>query len=238
MARSRFSANIAFIPWNCKRSDRRVAERFKRLDRRLSISVHGCDHTEGEFGVADERWLRNQSRLALSRMDVHQRLTGIKHNRVMVFPQGVFSKASLKALGDGGFVAAVNSTIYPVDARPDEVTFRDLMDMAVVRFGGAPLFLRHYPDRRQKLALDVFLGRQVLLVEHHGFFKYGYEEVERCTAFINEIAPGITWTDLEELCTSACVSERCSEGHHVRVWFRPASETRDESAVESPPFPN
>ena len=108
MEHSRFSTNIAFIPWNCRRTDSRVVEKFRRPDRRLSISIHGCDHTEAEFGIADERRLRLQSRRALVRMDAHERLTGIRHNRVMVFPQGVFSKASLRALADEGFLAAVN----------------------------------------------------------------------------------------------------------------------------------
>jgi hypothetical protein len=227
MARSRFSMNIAFIPWNCRRTDRRVAERFKRSDRRFSISVHGCDHTEGEFGATDERWLRSQSRRALSRMEEHQALTGITHNRVMVFPQGVFSKASLQALSDEGFLAAVNSTMHPVDAGPDEVTYRDLMEMAVVRFGGTPLFLRHYSDRREKIALDLLLGRQVLIVEHHGFFKRGYDDAEQCTAFVNSVAPGINWTDLEELCTSASVvREALPDGVHVRA-FGPVLRLRN-----------
>ena len=116
----------------------------------------------------------------------------------MVFPQGIFSKASLQALDQEEFLAAVNSTIFPSDATPNEITFRDLLEMAVVRFG-APLFLRHYPDRLEKLALDLFLGKQVLIVEHHGFFKRGYEEAERCAAFVNAIAPDIQWTDLEDL---------------------------------------
>jgi hypothetical protein len=228
MTRSRFSANIAFIPWNCRRTDRRVAEKFKRADRRLSISIHGCDHTEGEFGVTDECWLRSQSHLALSRMAAHETLTGVKHNRVMVFPQGVFSKASLKALGDEGFLAAVNSTIYPVDAVAGEITFRDLMEVAVVRFGGVPLFLRHYAGSLEKVALDLLLGRQVLIVEHHGFFKEGYEEIERFTAFVNEIAPEIRWTDLEELCTSACLMREVpGEGVHVRAFgFSPRLRNR------------
>jgi hypothetical protein len=219
MGRSRFSMNIAFIPWNCRRSDLHVAQRFKRPDRRFSISIHGCDHTEAEFGATDERWLRHQSRRALSRMDVHAALTGIKHNRVMVFPQGAFSKASLKVLGDDGFLAAVNSTIYPVDASPGDITFRDLLEVAVVHFGGTPLFLRRYPDRLEEIALDLFLGRQVLLVEHHGFFKRGYEEIRRCTSFVNGVAPSITWTDLEELCTSACLMREVpGDGVHVRAF--------------------
>jgi hypothetical protein len=139
-------------------------------------------------------------------MAVHENLTGIKHNRVMVFPQGVFSKASLKILSEEGYVAAVNSTAFPINAERDEIKIRDLLEMAALRFGGVALFLRHYPDRMENLALDLFLGKQALLVEHHGFFKAGYEGIERCVRMINTFEPGIEWTDLEDLCTSACLT--------------------------------
>jgi hypothetical protein len=218
LERSPFAMNVAFIPWNYRRTDRRVAERFKRPDRRFSISVHGCDHTEAEFGSCDERWLRGQARRALLRMDAHERLTGIKHNRVMVFPQGVFSKASLKALGEEGFIAAINSTIYPVDAAPGEIRFSDFLALAVTRFGGAPLFMRHYPSRLELLALDLFLGRPALIVEHHRFFKRGYDEAAHCVDFVNRIAPDIVWTDLEHVCESSWLTRQAPGGTQIRAY--------------------
>ena len=228
LAASPFAVNIAFIPWNYRRTDQQTGERFKGPNRRFSISVHGCDHTKAEFGSCDEGWLRQQARRALSRMDAHERLTGIKHNRVMVFPQGVFSKVSLKALGDEGFLAAVNSTIYPVDVAPDEITFRDLLDVAVTRFGGTPLFMRHYPDRLEKIALDLFLGRPALIVEHHGFFRNGYEDIARCIDFINRVAPRIVWTDLEQLCASTCLMRDASD-HIVVRGFSPVLRLRNDA---------
>lgn len=218
LAASPFSLNIAFIPWNYRRTDRRAAERFKRRDHRFSVSIHGCDHTRAEFSSADEAWLRRQARRALSRMETHQQLTGIQHNRVMVFPQGVFSKASLRALAAEGYVAAVNSTLYPVDAVPGDVTFGDFLSPAVMRSGGVPLFMRHYPERPEKIALDLFLGRPALIVEHHGFFRNGYEEVARCVDFVNRIAPRVRWTDLEDLCESTHLVRDAGDAQHVRVF--------------------
>src|SRR5262249_49751533 len=96
-----------------------------------------------------------------------------------------------------------------------------------------PLFRRQYPDRLEKIALDVFLGRQVLLVEHHGFFKRGYAEAERLTAFVNDISPAIAWTDLEELCTSAChMREGPGAGVHVRA-FRSVVRLRNRRVERS-----
>ena len=214
--RSSFSTTIAFIPWNCRRSHPAVARRFTRSDRRLSVCVHGCDHTGAEFGSRDPDRLRSLASRALRSMDTHQQLTGIPHSRVMVFPQGVFSKPSLTALEQEGFVAAVNTSIHPVDAASDEVVFRDLMSVAVVGFDGVPLFMRHYPGRPARFALDLFLGRPVLIVEHHSFFKDGGETLEWYASFLNRIAPRIRWTDLDELCASALL-QRCVSSGEVQV---------------------
>lgn len=230
MTRAAFSLNIAFIPWNCRRTDRRIADKFIRSSRRLSISVHGCDHTEAEFGMTDGRRVRRQARRAQLRMNLHRELTGIEHNRVMVFPQGVFSRVSLEALGDEGFLAAVNSTVQPVDAPRDMVTVRDLLSVAVLRFGGVPLFMRQYPDRLEKFALDLFLGKQVLIVEHHGLFRHGYEAAEGCVTFVNSIAPNIRWTDLESLCASATLERALPNGDVDLRAFGPVATVENRRA--------
>ena len=40
-----FATSIAFIPWNWRRSVAKVVRLFKANPARLSLSVHGCDHT-------------------------------------------------------------------------------------------------------------------------------------------------------------------------------------------------
>src|SRR5713226_4888979 len=227
MNAAQFSTNIGFIPWNCRRTDPRIGAKFKKRGSRFSISIHGCDHTEGEFGLTDERRLRAKARLALHRMAIHQNVTGIKHNRVMVFPQGVFSKASLRILREEGFLAAVNSTSCPVDAHQNELTYRDVLGVAVLRFADLPLFLREYPGKIERLALDIFLGKQVILVEHHDFFKRGYETIERYAHVINALEPRIAWTDLEDLCTSAYLIGE-TDGFALRVQvFCPVTRIRN-----------
>jgi hypothetical protein len=47
----RFTCTIAFIPWNWNRSRSSAVELFRRHADRLSLSIHGCDHTGGEFAV-------------------------------------------------------------------------------------------------------------------------------------------------------------------------------------------
>jgi hypothetical protein len=57
MKRHKFSTNIAFIPWNWRRSSPEVVRLFRENPESYSISVHGCDHTRAEFGSADRQRL-------------------------------------------------------------------------------------------------------------------------------------------------------------------------------------
>src|SRR5260370_4503437 len=89
MERHRFSTNIAFIPWNWRRSDPGVVRLFKENPEKYSLSIHGCDHTGAEFGSHDRNRLRSKALQAADRMSVHESKTGLRHERIMVFPQGV-----------------------------------------------------------------------------------------------------------------------------------------------------
>ncbi|KAF5407805.1 MAG: hypothetical protein Udaeo2_20730 [Candidatus Udaeobacter sp.] len=89
MKRHKFSTNIAFIPWNWREALLKLS--MFRKPGAFSLSVHGCDHTRAEFGSAGQQRLYWKAR-HLERMDRHEAITGISHDPVMVFPQGIFRK--------------------------------------------------------------------------------------------------------------------------------------------------
>ena len=211
MDRQRFSTSIAFIPWNYRRSQRRVTEMFARRPGACSLSVHGCDHTRGEFGGTDARVLREQAQLALERMAKHRELTGLGFDDVMVFPQGIFSTAALAALKACGYLAAVNSTPYPVDGE-QSLILRDLLGIAVTRFSGFPLFARRYPQHIAELAFDLFLGKPALLVEHHGFFQDGYRALAETVGRVGRLDARLRWTNLADACSRACLQRTDANG--------------------------
>ena len=105
MQRYGFTTNIAFIPWNWRRTSKRDSEFFKNEPGRFSISVHGCDHIEAEFGGTSPAVLTSKATLAQSRMRNHEARTGIRCDPVMVFPQGVFSSVCPAVLKQAGFLA-------------------------------------------------------------------------------------------------------------------------------------
>jgi hypothetical protein len=199
MKQENFATNLAFIPWNYTRSQPRVAELFRKHPRRLSLSIHGCDHTKREFGHTAAGPLFSKARASRARMAKHRELTGIPCDNVMVFPQGVFSTAALRAIKQAGFLAAVNSTPFPVNDPPEKLRVRDLLSPAVTRHSSLPLFIRRYPRHVAEFALDLFLGKPALMVEHHDYFRDGCRQLETFAAQINHLSDTIYWCGLGEI---------------------------------------
>jgi hypothetical protein len=219
MERSNFATNLAFVPWNYNRSSRSTAELFLRHPKRFSLSIHGCDHTKREFDGVDEVLFSRKADIARKRMERHRELTGISFDNVMVFPQGVFSSVALKALKTTGYLGAVNSTPFPVDDPPHPLRVRDLLTPAVTCYSGFPLFIRHYPNCIADFALDLFLGKPALIVEHHDYFRSGYGNIQEFAAQINRLREGITWCGLEEIVRNVCLVRRRDDGTLKRQFY-------------------
>ena len=202
--RHQYATSVAYIPWNQPRTSKKYAAFFGAAGAPFSLCVHGCDHTNNEYGSPDEEHLRHKSQRAMERMTRHQDRTGIAFEPVMVFPQGRFSTASLRALRSAGFMAAINSTRFPVDADAAPVSLWQLLQPAIDRPYGFPVFGRHYVEPTFPFLLDLFLGRPAFAVEHHEFFKDGFPVLEALVDRLNECAPAVSWRSLSETVTRAC----------------------------------
>jgi hypothetical protein len=205
MQRHRFTTNIAFIPWNWRRTSPAAADFFTRQPRLFSVSVHGCDHVAGEFGPASAEVLDNRARLALSRMRNHQGRTGIKYDAVMVFPQGVFCSKSPEALKRNGFLAAVNTETAPVDSQNARTQIRDVWDVAIMSYAGFPIFTRRYASHGlENFAFDLLLGKPCFIVAHHDFFKDGGLELVELIEKLCSLDAHLRWRPLGEAVRGAC----------------------------------
>jgi hypothetical protein len=220
MRREKFSTCIAFIPWNYRRSSNEVAELFLSNGYAPHLCVHGCDHSRAEFASTDVGLLRRKAALALERMREHQRRFGIPFDEVMVFPQGLFSAEAMTALKASGYMAAVNSEVFP-STMPASFALRDLLDVAVTQFADFPLFGRRYPSDLVGLAFDLFLGKPALAVEHHGYFKNGFEPMEAFVRELNGQDERLEWTNLGTVCSRASLRRIDEDGDiHVRFYTR------------------
>ena len=220
MNRVPYGTSLAFIPWNYRRSQKQVAELFQANRDRLSLCVHGCDHTNHEFDSDDEQHLTRLASLALRRMTVHHERSGLLHEQIMVFPQGHFSSIALRALRNNGFVAAVNSSCFPSRGEA-EIPLGELMRPAVCRFHGFPIFLRRYPNRIIDTAVDLWIGRAGLVVEHHEFLRDGYRKWEQFASQVNALDGRLSWGPLIETVMGACLQKLADDNAiDIRLFTR------------------
>lgn len=211
MDRVGFASTIAFIPWNYKRSDTEVTQLFRDRPDRLSLCVHGCDHTTAEFSCTDLALLNSRVHVASARMNSLNQRSGIPYSKVMVFPQGRFSVEALTALKANNYLAAVNSSAEPASSTAEiPVTLGDFLDVAISKRAGFPLYLRRYPDAVQQFAFDLFFGKPLLMVEHHAYLKDGGERLAEFVANINSLEK-LHWTALQEMITRSYLQREVSK---------------------------
>ena len=200
MKEHRFSTSIAFIPWNWRRNDREVVQLFKENPDRYSLCIHGCDHTAGEFGTPDRQRLRAIALEASKRMSLHQRRTGLVHDLVMVFPQGVFSEKAIPELKRAGFHAVVNTEVHGNPPGERKLRISDVWDVAVMSYGDFPIYTRRYPAQGvENFAFDLLLGKPCLVVIHHDFCSDGYERLVRFIDQLNALKVPLKWRCLGDV---------------------------------------
>jgi hypothetical protein len=176
MDKHNFSTTIAFIPFNFKRTDKKIAALFKERPDKLSICVHGCDHGKGEFGKTDLGYLDKKVKLATARMIEHEKRTGIAFDRIMIFPQGIFSNGALETLESNSYLAAVNTEAVSVDGHISS---------------SFPLFKRYRPE-------DVrdWVPEPAFIVIHHDYFKDGYDKLGDFVDELNTRFKTLKWDNL------------------------------------------
>jgi hypothetical protein len=233
MKRHKFSTNIAFIPWNWRRSAPEVVRLFKENPENYSVSVHGCDHTRAEFGSSSQQRLYWKAQQALERMDRHQSITGIRYDPVMVFPQGIFSEAAMSALKRTDLIAAVNNDVIPAGPHRRAVMISEMWDIAVMGYSNFPIFTRRYPwEGIENFAFDALLGKPAITVIHHD---YCSDHCARLVDFIEQLnglqcAPA--WRSLGDVVRRSCRQREVSPGKvEVEMY---GTELRLENRSEEP----
>jgi len=205
MRRHGFTTNIAFIPWNWRRTSPAAGKFFRDESGVFSVSIHGCDHTAAEFGATSPEVLHARAQLARSRMRNHEARTGIQHDSIMVFPQGAFSSVSPEVLKHNGFLAAVNTEIVPVDSQNARTRIRDVWDVALMTYGSFPIFTRRYAFHGlENFAFDLLLGKPCLIVAHHDSFKDGGAALIELVEKIRRLNRCPRWRPLGQVIRRAC----------------------------------
>jgi hypothetical protein len=212
MKRHNFSTNIAFIPWNWRRSAPEVVRLFRENPEHFSLSVHGCDHTRAEFGSPGQQRLYWKAQQATERMDRHRSITGIHYDPVMIFPQGIFSEAAMSALKHTDLIAAVNNDVVSADQRPRAITISDVWDIALMGYN-FPLFTRRYPwEGIENFAFDALLGKPAIAVIHHDYCNDHCARLVNFVQQVNALKCAPTWRNLGDVVRRSCRQREDSSG--------------------------
>jgi hypothetical protein len=213
MERRNFSTNIAFIPWNWRRSSSKVVRLFQDNPESFSLSVHGCDHTGSEFGTTDTGTLARKANQAVDRMRRHADITGIRHDPVMVFPQGVFSRAAMRVLKQKGFIAAVNSETQSIDSEGQAMPISAWWSGAITDYDSFPLFTRRYPSEGiENFAFDALLGKPCLIVIHHDFCHDRNRSLMNFIDQLNSLKRPLKWRSLGEVIRRSYRQRQLADG--------------------------
>jgi hypothetical protein len=216
-----FKTTIAFIPYNFRRSSPQIVRIFHQNTDRLSLCFHGNDHTGAEFAATNPAQLNSMLRTAQQRMAVHDKMTGLHCDRIMVFPQGRFSVDAMAALRSHNFDATVNTVPRPY-GQSHCLTVRELAEPAVLRYAGFPLFLRKCSLHTQdaEIAFKHFFGIPILIVEHHNVFA-DPERLIEAVHRINRAAPDIHWSSAGYAVKGSILQRRDSNGLvHLKAYAR------------------
>ncbi len=194
MEKQNFATSIAFIPWNWRRSHRGTIADFQSNNQKLSICIHGCDHSGAEFATRAPGLLNGLLKTANFRMEGLRKKTGLAHDRVMVFPQGSFSPEAVTALKNNGFVAAVNTEIAPADNTANETTIADLWSVAILRYGQFPIYTRRYMHHGiENFAFDGLLGKPCFVVGHHELLRDHGKNLSDFIARLSSLHWNLSW---------------------------------------------
>jgi len=232
MDSNNYTTTIAFIPWNYKRTEKNTAELFINRKDRLSLCVHGCDHTGGEFGETDAEKLDSIVNKATRKMELHKESTNVHYNKIMVFPQGRFSSAAMRSLDNGNYIAAINTIPFPTDLSENRLRIADILDVCITKYSEMPLFLRNYPSEDIDIFLIyAFLNKPLFIVEHHNFFKNGFSEINEFIQKINTIPGNTIWTDPGKIVHGSYVQKFIDETTiHCRIFCNYATVYNDTAS--------
>src|SRR5439155_19509942 len=165
-------------------------------------------------------------------MNRHESITRICHDRVMIFPQGIFSEAAMSALKHSDLIAAVNNDVISADSPLRVVRISELWDIAVMGYT-FPLFTRRYPwEGIENFAFDALLGKPAIIVIHHDYCSDHCARLVNFIQRLNALQCAPTWRSLGDVVRRSCRQREVSPGEvEVEMY---GTELRIENRSEHP----
>jgi hypothetical protein len=204
----RHDYHVAFatIPLDAWYAHRGSVAIFQRSKARLSLAIHGNDHSRNELArhtaPSDCIALLRQ---AMSRIERLEAKSGLAVCRVMVPPHGALSHAMLAQLPKAGYEAACVSAGSLLAHNVGREWTRCIGFAPCELIESCPVLPRwSLTDTRAEVLLAAaYLGQPVILRCHHQDLKGGLDVLSDAAAFVNSLG-AVQWSALSDISRSMC----------------------------------
>jgi len=239
MRRNDFHTTLALIPQNWQLSEPEVVALFLTARDDFSLAQYGNTGQGYEFyryatpapeatnvPLLPARPLEDQQRSileGLARMQLHENLTRIPFDRVMIFPGGISPVETLIFLKANNYLATVNTQDLPLDAlRPADWDYG--MQPAVTDFAGFPNLIRRMPTENQAYQpyilasiLDLLIDKPALFYTYpygSGLFAAGMDAFDPVARQINGLEGEVAWRSLGDIARRLCRVKQEDDGSY------------------------
>ncbi len=224
-----YHISFAAIPLDTWFTHASTAAIFRAHKNRLSLLIHGNNHTSRELAQpgthADRVVLLKE---ALTRIERLERQSGLEVSRVMVPPHGACSEEMLMALPVCSFQAMClsHAGLSAYNSGKDWTKFVGYLPFELIQ--GCPVLPR-WPlsaiDLENTVLLAAYLKQAIILYGHHQDLKNGPAVLEKAADFINSLGHPVQWLGLSGILES---------GHLDRALIRNEGvQTHDTSSKPS-----
>jgi len=195
-----YFAAVATIPLDSWWVSRRVASTVSRAHPRLSILIHGNNHTTHEMLVPNQKSdFQAVAAQAMRRMERLTKNHGVQFQRVMEAPHGALAAGMLPRLLELGYEAALCTPALFVRHNLDlklPSTFG--FNQAEMLGGGLPVVPRRKmsPFWKNEVLLAAFLRQPIILAGHHYDAANDMDMMAAFAETVNNL-PEIGWSDLD-----------------------------------------
>ena len=200
-AKENYHVSFATIPLDAWFTHKGTVKLFAGNADRLSLLVHGNNHTYCELA----RDYSESERLALLRQAIHriegfESLTGLQVSRVMVAPGGACSEAMLAELPRCGFEAACISHGSLESFNKGRPWTSTLGYAPAELIGDCPVLPRwgFAGATTNAILLAAFLRQAIIIRGHQQDLRDGIELLNHHGRFINSLGP-VRWSNITEI---------------------------------------
>jgi hypothetical protein len=202
--RENYHVSFATIPLDTWFTHRETAAIFRDHPSRLSLAIHGNNHTKRElaqvYTMKERVFLVRQ---AIKRIERLESRIGFAVSRVMVPPHGACSEEMLAALANHGFEAACISHGSLRAHNSNKAWTKNLGFLPSERIEGCPVIPRWglSGDLTNTILLAAFLKQAIILRGHHQDLRDGIELLDNWARLINGLG-NVAWSNLTDLSRS------------------------------------